>query len=68
MKGDLTMNHKKLLTILNALDLDIGYDDYNQIVVYTGIFEWEDCSLHDVPEPELQQEPEPRDWLKDQGC
>ncbi len=60
------MGHEQLLRILDALGLECSTDNTDQIVIYTGIYLRADGTLHDEPEPELQQQPEPRGWLKDQ--
>lgn len=47
--------------IRDALDngeLDEETDNEGQIVIYTGVFEWSDGTLHDEVDPDSDPDPE----------
>lgn len=35
---------------------EFDHDNYWQLVIYTGVFEWEDGSYRDEPEPEALED------------
>lgn len=51
MDKESEMRHKTNIVSLAAQTMDVQHDNEGQIVIYTGIYDWEDGSFHDEPEP-----------------
>lgn len=45
-----TYTEEQVQQMLNALGT-YEHDNQGQIVIYTGVFEWEDGTYHDAPDP-----------------
>lgn len=44
------------MTDCNCPGGQLEHDNHGQIIIYTGIFTWQDGTLHDEPDPSLDKE------------
>ncbi len=54
MIGD-SMTVEQLMALVALIDLELERDDNQQLVIYTGVFQWNDGTWHDEPEFEHER-------------
>jgi hypothetical protein len=54
MKSEAEKKMDKIQHALRELDIDIQTDNQGQLVIYTGIFEWKDKTLHEESEDNIE--------------
>jgi hypothetical protein len=53
-----TYTEEQVKKMTDCTQGDWEHDNQGQIVIYTGIFQWEDGSYHDEPDPALAEDEE----------